>query len=343
MDIRLYEPADRDALLMFAAEYGLQWGHDAALFQWKYERALPEEHATDAPRLWLVGEGDRVLGVFGAQPVTLLVEGEHVPAAYAMDVHLHAELRGKGFGGRLLEAFETAYATRLMPFSTEVAHGMYLHRGYREVPGLVRHMSVARTARAVLRASAQQLRVGPRWRRPPALLPRLDLIENQIPGSHVETSESLIELAPFLNAVQSRYAVCPIRSVDTLRWRYLEHPFQGAGVLSIRGAGNKITGVFGVAWCGAGGLNALVLADLYLRENDDETGRRIVRGLSRAARQLGADLVAMVALSTDLKSMPGFDRSSPLRYAVSAPPGVLHPEIDPSSWYLTAGDSDQIT
>ncbi len=343
MDVIEYDTAHREAVLEFGTEYGLRWGGDPALFDWKYQRQLPDEHATEAPRLWLVSDGARVLGVFGAQPTTLIVDGERVSAAYAMDVHLHAELRGKGFGGRLLGEFEAAYAVRLMPFSTDVAHGLYLHRGYREIPELRAFTSVTRTVRAALRVAAQRLNFGSAAKRPASLLQRVDLVEREIQGARAETSETLGDLEPFLNEVQTRYAVCAARGPDTLRWRYLEHPYGGGAVVSLRGSNNEVIAVFGIAWCATGGLDALVLTDLYQREGDAESAERIVLGLKRVSRHLGADLVSMIALSADLQSAGHrFDRSSSRRFAVSAPADVLDPEIGAAGWYLTAGDSDQI-
>lgn len=340
MEIVSYRTDLRDHVINFAKEYGLLWGNDPAVFRWKYERPLPKSvSASPSTRLWLLLNENRVLGMLGVLPITVSYLGTERPAVVAMDVHVHPEMRGQGMGKRLLETFERSCDFRLMLFSTELAHSIYLRRGYRNIGGPASFVWALRTMRTAVHFAASKLfRIG--VSSPPPLSSLSSAIAEQIPGCQPEKGNNCREVNDFLTTCRRRYQFAVVRDWETLHWHYHEHPTRAGQLFSIRDQRGHIRCLFALAWKKFHRLNCLLLADIYTPPNNSEISRLVIDKLPVMARVARADLYSVVATSDDLTGMlSGFDRRRVCRSSVWLPKEIQN-ECDPARWYISAGDSD---
>jgi hypothetical protein len=340
--IEVYEPGMRPGILEFARDYGLIWGTEPALFSWKYERTLPAVCPSGIPRLWVLKKGQRVLGMLGTQPVTVVYRAERRSAAYAVDFHVHPELRGRGLGAALLQRFRDTCSFHLMAFATDLAHRIYLRKGYTEIPGLESFSNIRPTARTATRLLAGRL--GRKTARPQSLSFLAQRLAAAMPGCVTETGDDPDALDDFLERCQLSYEFATVRDWETLRWRYLEHPFGAGAVFSQRRESGRREVVFALAWRRMRGLHALALCDLYFEKDSEDSAAGVVEALPRLAKIAGADFYTTVALPVRIKRLIADSRKrTPRLFSVwieDADPKVFS---DFTNWYVMGGDSDFIT
>ena len=341
LEIEVYKPEMQPATLAFARDYGLIWGTEPALFAWKYEHPLPDVCPSDIPRLWVVTEGQRVRGTLGTQPVTVVYRGERRPAAFAVDLHLHADLRGRGIGKALLREFRDACSFHLMAFATDLAHSIYLRKGYTEIKGFESFSTIRPTPRTAIRLLAG--RPGRKAARARPLSALANRLAATLPGCVAEMEGNPEGLNDFLERCQLSYEFATVRDWETLRWRYLEHPFGAGAVFSLVKEGRREV-VFALAWRRIRNLHALALCDLYYEKECEHSAVRIVEALPNLARVAGAHAYTTVALPIRIKRLvSGFRRHRPHLFSVWIENADTEVLPDFANWYVTGGDSDFIT
>ncbi len=333
----------REAVLSFAAEYGLVWGTDRELFLWKYERRLPDCCPAGIPRMWVVRSGDEVAGIFGNQPLRFLYREREWAGGVAVDAHVRSDLRGKGIGKGFLSRFADACPLRLMLHSTEVAHNLYLKLGYTPIPNMEVMTRMRFSASTSLRTVRWALGREKEQDRPRPLPPLAPRIAACLDGCRREPGEDPAGLNRFITACRSRYEFSVVRDWDLLVWRYREHPYGGGELFSVRSGGGQLGALFGLAWKRMHGMDALVLADLYTTRGDAGTAAAVVAALPAMARVAGADLISFAGMPADLRSLVArYPRRRTRLCSVWLPRQALEPSPHFDAWYVTGGDSDYI-
>jgi len=341
LKIEVYEPGLRSATLEFARDYGLIWGTEPALFAWKYERPLPDVCPSGISRLWVVTDGQRVRGTVGTQPVTVVYRGKRRPAAFLFDLHLDADLRGRGIGRAMLNEFRDSCSFRLGAFARNLSHSILLRRGYAEIKGFESFTSLRPTPRTATRLLAERL--GRKKARPRPLSALANRLADTIPGCVAETGDDPDTLNNFLERCQLSYEFATVRDWETLRWRYLEHPFGAGAVFSQVGESGRREVVFALAWRRIRNLHVLALCDMYYEKACEHSAVRVTRALPRLARVAGAHACTIVALPDRIKRLAGsYWRRSPHRLSVCIEDADTEVLPDFANWYVTGGDSDYI-
>jgi hypothetical protein len=165
-----------------------------------------------------------------------------------------------------------------------------------------------------------------------------------IPGCVAETGDDPDTLNDFLERCQLSYEFATMRDWETLRWRYLEHPFGAGAVFSQVGESGRPEVVFALAWRRIRNLHTLALCDLYFEKVGEHSAARIIQALPHLARVAGAHAYTIVALPVRIKRLVGsYWRRTPHRLSVLIEDADAEVLPDFANWYVTAGDSDYIT
>ncbi|HEX8773369.1 MAG TPA: GNAT family N-acetyltransferase [Pyrinomonadaceae bacterium] len=111
IQIKQFELQEREALLSYLSEAYAEDPRksDPAYWQWHYLEN-PHTNVDDVP-LWLVKDGERIVGQTATLPVELQLGGETRRAIWILDFIVNAEYRGKGLGKRLVAAARDACPT----------------------------------------------------------------------------------------------------------------------------------------------------------------------------------------------------------------------------------------
>jgi GNAT superfamily N-acetyltransferase len=104
IQIKQFELSEREALLSFLSEAYAEDPRksDPAYWQWHYLEN-PHTSEEDVP-LWIVKDGERIVGQSATLPVKLKLGEETLRAIWILDFIVNAEYRGKGLGKRLVAA-----------------------------------------------------------------------------------------------------------------------------------------------------------------------------------------------------------------------------------------------
>jgi GNAT superfamily N-acetyltransferase len=113
LEIKQFELAEQDALLQFlrAAYPDDKRKSETAYWRWHYLEN-PYASPNHLP-IWIVKNGERILGQAATIPVELQVGEEVRQAIWVLDFYVDEECRGKGLGKRLLLAPLESYKTHL--------------------------------------------------------------------------------------------------------------------------------------------------------------------------------------------------------------------------------------
>jgi GNAT superfamily N-acetyltransferase len=111
VQLKQFETAEREALLSFLREAYAEDPRksDPAYWQWHYLEN-PHTSLDDVP-LWVVKNGERIVGQTATLPVELKLGDETRRAIWILDFIVNAEYRGKGLGKRLVAAARDACPT----------------------------------------------------------------------------------------------------------------------------------------------------------------------------------------------------------------------------------------
>lgn len=111
IQIKQFELPEREALLAFLREAYAEDPRksDPAYWQWHYLEN-PHTSPDDVP-LWIVKDGERIVGQTATLPVELKLGEENRRAIWILDFIVNAEYRGKGLGKRLVAAARDACPT----------------------------------------------------------------------------------------------------------------------------------------------------------------------------------------------------------------------------------------
>lgn len=323
-----YDDTHRERVVaLLAAHTGKDAGRRRALWPWLYR----DNPSIGRGRLGAVLiDGDRVLGFNGFIPVRLLSDGALVDAAWSVDTLLAPELRGKGWGVRLVDRVKASYPVMLGFGISDIQAATMLKRGYTANRDVAQYFHVNRphTARQRLKAALQALN---RLRGLPGR-PATD-------GLTIEVGRARDlprEVERLWQAVKDSHRRIVVRDHAYLSWRYAAHPTRSYSTLLVRGED--------------GALRALAVferlaerADLvdYVGASDDLPSMQLIVDTFRRTCAASA-LLQCTCSSSPLKSAlarAGFRRSAwqPRFYVRS---NLADERAIAQDWFVMDGDSD---
>lgn len=209
---------DREDLRTFLARaYGDESYHaDRAHILWRY-RDNPA--GKGRPTYWLCVEDSRILGVLGALPVALSIDGTVRRAAYLVEFIVLPDERGRGIGSSLVRAAGEAHQTLIAIGITPDSRRVFERFGYAYLgmlPYLVRPMDRPPAVRRLLRiAPVHNLIASMNWKRPPHLHHGFDF-------EQVDAFADDVDL--ICEAMGGERHVIARRDRESLNWKYASQP-----------------------------------------------------------------------------------------------------------------------
>ena len=225
---------DREDLRTFLARaYGDESYHaDRAHILWRY-RDNPS--AEGRPTYWLCIEDGRILGVLGAIPVRLAVDGASREAAYLVEFIVLPDERGRGIGSSLVRAAGEAHQTLIAIGITPDSRRVFERFGYGYLgmlPYLVRPMRRRPSLRRLLRiAPAHNLSASMRWKRRPRVRQGVAFDEVEAFGDDVDV---------ICEAIARGHRVVARRDRAFLNWKYVSQPRMAYEIRKLTAAGDVL-------------------------------------------------------------------------------------------------------
>jgi hypothetical protein len=132
--VQPYRPELRDALFAFYARSYPRRDRVryAALWHWQYFEN-PLEPA-DADRIWVVCDGDQIVGHLGTMAATLQLGGETIAGRWASDLLIDAPYRGHRLGEALIAAWTRSSPVVFAKGLSEPAIRLFQRLGWQTVP-----------------------------------------------------------------------------------------------------------------------------------------------------------------------------------------------------------------
>jgi GNAT superfamily N-acetyltransferase len=280
----------------------------------------------------LVAEAEeRVVGVRALMRWRFATDGLVVRAVRAVDTATHPDWQGRGLFTRLtLEAVDRLRSDTDLIFNTPNTKSLtgYLKMGWRNMGKVPVAVKVRRPLRFVLHVRSLNSSVPPRTSRPPL---------EDLSASEAFDRPGIKEL---LNAqTKGRRLATPL-DLPYLRWRYASAPLLDYRAV-VEGDGDHASGLAIFRVRSRGALWESTVCELFSREGDSATCRRLLRRVASAAR------VDHITCHFPLRSVHA---SSVRRLGFLPSPGgvtfvvnplretpMLDPQ-DPGSWSLSLGD-----
>ena len=113
VQIKQFELADQEALLSFLRVAYPDEPRKSALDFWKWHYLENPHTALDDIPLWVVKDGERIVGQLATIPVTLKVGVEETRAIWILDFIVLPPYRGQGLGKRLVLTARESYPTMI--------------------------------------------------------------------------------------------------------------------------------------------------------------------------------------------------------------------------------------
>lgn len=273
MEIRPAESVDEPALRAFyASAYPARAAFLSAHWRWLYRVG---RFPGVSPLVLL--DGSKVVGHAGVIPVELVVAGRRAPAIWFVDFAVAPELRGRGHGKALTEAWMRMCPDRVT-YCNEKSLRVFTRLGWRsDRHGRTATLPVALPSRllpALKPLDAQ-------WRRAAGLAfkraPRLEAAP--LPGD-----------AGALAWLDARPGDGPrvVHDADWVRWRFLDHP-RGGEYRLLRHAGVPAI----VRFFESLGRKRAHL--VHVGPGAEDARAQLVRGFARWAFEIGADAAWLAA------------------------------------------------
>ena len=312
-------------------------------WSWKY---LGNPHAVEAvPTIWVVRQGDQIVGSIAANPAALRVGSEVRVAHWAQDLAVDPAWRGRGLANALFAALRAAgplglgigAPPRARPSLVARTNGFaalapqkYLFKVYRVAPLLHRFGLPGAGLTSFLETlitpwhgrGTDRLASGPR---------DLELTEG---NALAEEIDELCQRATI-------GTVHVVRDHRTLAWRYRESPLFRYTTLLARRAG-KVVGLVVFKLVDTLRIRYGVIAELLVSESDPDVAQALLAGALERMKGGDVDVVKSLASRPFLQRVfRGFGfvalgRSCNV-IVRDDEPALLAPS---TAWYLSKGDSD---
>jgi len=323
----------------------LNLAHEPDVFRWKY---LDAPAARAGARLFLVVvEEGEVVGTLGFTECPVYVHGQRLMSCAFNDWYIHPRLRGKRMGDRLMPYFTGRPAeVKLYFLSSPPSIKASLRHGFTELHGIaayVEHLAYLAKARAAIHGAWRKVAGRPRRRR--RMSPHLKRLEHLDPEVKVlEASERQVN--ELLARYQLQYPFACARSMEYLRWKYLEHPKDLGVLLQLTGEAGQLRAIFALAWRSAGISDALLLADVYYDRRRPQDLKRILRFHREAALVMRANSRSIYTGNRELTEAAQESGMTLAREHLNGFRDDSHIGLDPSTlpeWYTCGGDSDYVS
>ena len=311
---------------------------------WKFE-ANPQR---DGRRLhWAARLDGRLVGSMAHMPVTVSAAGQKAPAAWAVDLMVAPEARGRGVARRIFEHFR-----RHVPVALSMGYGPASATsrvarasgfvGLQPRRYLFRLLSMRPLAQAVPGGAMVGTLLGPasrtllRYRRRPAL------------AGEVTRLSRFDDLFDTLWARVSREtAVCVHRDRATMNWRYFENPFHTYTVLALLD-GATLRGCLVAKVVQQSPYVYGTIAEFLVPEQEDDVQHALLAEAMQLFEDARVDIVKTLEPPGKIGGVlrragfRSFGRRSDLVVATDSSLGHdLRTAVgDASAWYLTKGDCD---
>lgn len=332
-----WREGDREAILALYRRVFGDAAADALALRWDWLYVRNPALAGGPPRIWVVRDGEAVVGQYATMPVRLAVPGAEVDAAWGCDVMLAPELQGQGVGGPLFRAWDAGCGAAIGLSLTDASHKLFQKLAWPHIG------AVPRFAKPLTDAARATFGEGR-----PSLVSRLSGAMRAIaaPPAAAEPLVAFDARADALWArVAPRFAFAVRRDAAYLNWRFLAHPSVRYEALAIpRGDGIAAWAVLRHVpdrdW------QVTVLVDFLADPDDADATSALLAAVDAAARAAGSAVVRAWALHAGFQGAlvrAGYHaREATLRFvakvnAVPVPDGYY---ADTSRWHVTRGDSD---
>jgi GNAT superfamily N-acetyltransferase len=347
IQIKQFEVSDQDALLSFLrlayAEEPIKY--DAAFWKWHF---LENPHAAlnDVP-LWIVKNGDAVVGQMATIPVRLKVGEDERRALWIIDFILLPEYRGRKLGKRLMQVARETYCKTMIALGYNSQSEAVL-RSHQWVslgsinrfhkllfPGnATKEISRLAPARHLANLVYAPLR------------PRVSKLSNFNNGALREVSGFDSSFDELWRDASSQWTCAVVRNSRFLEWQFMKQPFKKYDVVGYYEQ-DRLLGyvVLFFRKPERGGVSQkAAISDLcYSSENSQEIIDSLLKGALRLAmeRRAGSLVVDVLdpRIEQGLKHL-GFWRikaSPPFMAGTDERQDLLY---ERSNWFLTRADSD---
>ena len=296
--------------------------------------------------LWVLDDGERILGQLGAIPVTVKLGAKSCAAAWCVDFVVAPEFRNRGVAALLLREVATHFDLLMALGTTELSSTLFRKAGWADL-GTVPHFVRLLDARAVLArllpkplaavlapAATALLRARPRGKRPA----RAGVVVSPLERFGPECEDLWGRVAP-------KYACLVRRDPAYLSWKYVVQPRMRYTAFRAD-AGRRLRGYAVVRMT----LDAFtlygVIADLLADPEDADTLDALLGAALVHLRRAGASFARCYAAEPRVQAAlarAGFvGRASSIRFMLSRPPGRAGFDGAErlSDWFLMKGDSD---
>lgn len=345
-------PADLERVIDFlVAEFAREAGVQpedplAARTRWRWSLADHPGRREDALPSWICLDVERVVGHVGAFPCDISVRGDVRGMAWARDLIVSPDARGRGVGSRLMRTVTQAYA-RSGVLGHADTYGLYRQIGYLDMGSVPLFLKVRR-ASVFARAFA------PRPGLREAVSLALPLLQMRLPRGrptlrveHVtafdeEFDRWWLSLEPDLG--------CVIRRTSrTMQWRYLSNPSGRHRVLAARD-GTGLRGIVVVRPGSSRGVPVGIIAEVLAHPADHDVMLELI---SAGEQELfgspgGRDIVFVRANVLHGSFGRAFIRAgyipapSPIKWILAGADGAasLQGLLEAGRWFVNGGDSD---
>ncbi len=345
--IRQFELADREALLSFLR---VAYPDDArksepAYWDWHYIQN-PQTDPDNIP-LWVVKNGEHIVGQVATIPVQLKVGEEQTPAIWILDFIVHEDYRGQGLGKRLMGEARAFCPTMIALGINEGSTAVLLKTGWAALGGVRRYQRLLFPGNDLQQASGfapvrglVNLCYAP-------FRPRLTgAIKERWRLREVSEFDSSVD--DFWNEVRGQWPCAVVRDARNLSWQFNRQPGKKFDVLGLyereRLVGYAVL-FFRKAVAGRGGPAKASIADLCYTAEDANAiiDELLTASLSLALKRRAGSLVTDVhdrRIEDRLKRFGFWHIKNSPQFMAHATEGRERLMYDPENWFLTRADSD---
>jgi hypothetical protein len=342
-DVSRFQPGDRAAVEALHRRVFGRDAADASRLRWDWQYRRNPNNPDETPPIWVVREGNGVVGQYATMPVRLAVKGREVDAAWGMDVMVAPERQRQGLGEILFRQWDSQVGGSLGLGLSEASSQLFQKLQWPSVgpiPCLVKPL----TRRALRRANWPQ----PLNRLVSAVtLPFVRVIARTRPlTAEIEPirrfDESFTEL---WERVSGKLDLAVRRDAPYLNWKYLAPPHVRYSVVALRRGGQTAGyAVFRHLLEPRGRVTLLV--DVLVDPGDEAGLAALVRWVDREARRADSDKIRTYVLHEGfrrvLRRSGYFQVKSTLEMVAKINAVALPADFykHPGNWHVTLGDSD---
>jgi len=311
-------------------------------WDWQYKRN-PHMPA-DGPLIWLAREGQTIVGQYATMPVTLLVQGREIDAAWGMDVMVAPERQRQGLGEVLFRTWDRNVGASLGLGLSDSSYRLFGKLRWPDV-GPVPCFVKPLTRRALRRPGWS---VGANRLLSALTLPWVKLVARTRPlEGEVRVIRHFDERFDALWAkVSSQFAFVVRRDAAYLNWKYVHAPHVRYTIAMLERDGEAAGYVVYRHIQETRGRVTIVVD--WLTAPDDHSGMlTLLRWVDREARAADSDKIRAFAMHAGYRKLIRqsgyFAVKSTMEFVAKVNavdvPSAFYEQTD--TWHVTLGDSDQ--